>query len=290
MLENSWRRSARSSLWPATLAILLVSCGNSGGGINADLSSLLAKIDETIARRTAEFTLEVAQTLPVAGPNGVSILRTGAFDDELDIGSGSLRFEAESNEIGDALGATTFDFRFVEGTFWLFNPLGDPPAWAGYGAADFLLAAEGDPLLSINGDLFLRGLEGAILEATDHSVRADNSETWSVTLSADDFFPLVTTGGLQNRLASAGLDSTGISAPATIRINADGMVTSVQVGLNEWWTEATKVLLPEVRVASTMSAEFELGEFDKPIHVESPCAGADIRELPGSPTGYTCDP
>jgi hypothetical protein len=259
------------------------------GTADGDLSVLRDRIDETTARRTAVFALDVTQELPVPGPNGVTTTRTGAFDDDLLMGQGSLRFAAESVEVAELLGAGLFEYRLINDTYWFLNPLADPPSWGGYDVIEFANTVDGDPTLSMDGDLYILVVADAIIELTGYEQDADGSERWSVMIRADDLLPLVTTGGVQQRLLAGGFGSTGIAAAAEIFVDANGMVTGFETELDEWWQQAVTSLIPEPALEVTMRVRFELSDFDAPIEVVTPCSNPTEFKEPGFLDGLICD-
>lgn len=261
----------------------------SRGTADGDLSVLRDRIAETTARRTAGFELVVHQTLPVPKPNIVLTTRTGAFDDHLSIGQGSMLFESDSVEIAEQLGGELFEFRLIDDTYWFLNPLTDPPGWAGFNVVEFADAMGGDPTVSMDGDLYILAIADAIVDVTGYEQRADDSERWLVMVMADDLLPLMTTGGAQQRLLAGGFDSTGMATEAEILVDANGMVTGFYAELDEWWQQVVTSLVPEPASAVTMYTRLKLGDFDSPVAVEVPCTNPSELTEPGFPDGLTCD-
>jgi hypothetical protein len=263
-----------------------------GSEVTADVDTLRDRIDKTVARRTAAFALDVTQTLPAPEPNSVSTLRTGAFDDELLIGRGTLRFESASDEIAEVVGAGAFEFRLIDDTYWLLNALGEPPAWIGYDLFEFAGAAGGDPTLPMDGDLFILVVADAVIDVAGFLQGADRSETWSVIIRADDLLPLVATTGVQRRLLAAGFESTDLTAAAEIVVDPNGMVTGFESELDEWWQQVTATVLPvppELRESVTMRVRFELGDFDSLFEVAVPCANPVELDDPEPVRAVTCE-
>lgn len=256
---------------------------------DADLNVLQDRIAETTARRSAVFGLDVHQTLPVPGPNKALTTRTGAFDDRLLIGHGSVRFETESFELAEQLGAGLFEFRLIDDTYWFLNPLADPPGWGGFNVVEFADAVGGDPTVSMDGDLFILTVADAIIDVTGYELRADGSERWLVMVKADNLLPLVITGGVHQRLLAGGFDSTGITTEAEILVDANGMVTGFYAVLDEWWQQVVTWLVPDPASTVTMHARFKLGDFDSPVEVAIPCTNPSELKEPGFPDGLTCD-
>jgi len=262
--------------------------------VDSDLVALRGQIDQTVARRTAAFTLEVAQTLPTPGPNGATLIRRGVFDDQLLIGQGTVQFEAESDELAEELGAgfvgeAVFEFRLHDDVFWFLNPIVEPPTWLGFDVLEYATALGADPTLSMDGDLFILAVGDAVTEVTGYSEQADGSGVWSVTVEADDLLPLVTTGGVQQRIYLSGFESTGLDATAEIQVDGNGMVTAFGAELDDWWQQVVAWLFPELAQTVTMQIQFELDEFDLPIDVASPCEDPSVYREAGFPEGLTCE-
>ncbi len=257
----------------------------------ADKKELLNSIERTVARRTASYELKITQTLPVSGENGATTSRTGSFDDSTLTGRGTLRFAAESDEIARLLGEGEFEFRLVDDTYWLFNPIAEPSGWVGFDVFEYASAVGGDPTLSMDGDLFILVVGDALIEVVERELLSDGSVSWTVRIRADDLLPLVTTGGVQQRLSAAGFEgSTQIDSIAVVTVDPEDMVIAVDMDLDEWWDQVMATVLPEGPIDATMRVEFTLGMFDQSVEVLDPCPDPVEFSNPGAPDGLTCDP
>ncbi|MDH3299919.1 MAG: hypothetical protein OES24_05380 [Acidimicrobiia bacterium] len=261
-----------------------------GTGDAPDLERLHGAIDATVARNSARFLLDVTQTLPVTAPNQASMRRTGSFDDQEAAGTGTQVFIGELGALNDLPGyaGEELEYRLVDGTYWLLNPLSDPPSWVGYDLADFAQLTAGDPTVSINGDLYLATVGQAITSITDMVEFDDGSEGWAVRVTADDLLPLVVTAGVQQRLVADGLEPTDLEADVSLAVDPDGMVVGLIADLNEWWQAVIDQTDVSGNAPVGMVLQFQIGDFDVTVEADTPCADPEEFVEPDAPTALIC--
>ena len=254
------------------------------------LGELQAAIDATVGRKTAGFSLEVIQTLPVAAPNQAAMRRTGSFDDELQVGSGTQQFLGETSAPADLPGyaGEEIEHRLVSDVYWVSNPVVDPPSWVGYGLADFADLTESDPTLSINGDGYLLAISGAVTSVNDVVVFDDGSQGWSVQVTADELLPLVVSAGVQQRLAAAGLEPTELESTMSLAVDPEGMVVGLIGELDEWWQAVIEQTVGQTESPAGMVFQFQMGNFDAPVEVDAPCADPEDFIEADAPPAQVC--
>lgn len=262
----------------------------SSAGETQDVERLQSAIDATVARNSARFSLDVTQTLPVTGANQASMRRSGSFDDLEGVGTGTQVFLGQSGALTDLPGYTgeELEYRLVGGTYWLLNPLAEPPTWVGYDLAEFDQLTAGDPTVSINGDLYLLAVGDAVTSVTDVVVFDDGSEGWTVRVTADKLLPLVVTAGVQQRLAADGLEPTDLEANVSLAVDPEGMVVGLIADLNEWW----QAVIDQTNDAGDgpvgMILQFQIGDFDAAVETDSPCVDPEEFVEPNAPTALIC--
>ncbi len=261
-----------------------------GTGDVQDLERLQGAIDATVARNSASFSLDVTQTLPVSGPNQASMRRTGSFDDQNGVGTGTQVFIGQMGAFTDLPGyaGEELEYRLVQGTYWLLNPLSNPPTWVGYDLAEFDQLTEGDPTVSINGDLYLVTVGDAVTSVTDVVVFDDGSEGWTVRVTADALLPLVVTAGAQRRLAAGGLEPTDLEADVSLAVDPDGMVIGLIADLNEWWQAVIDQTSETSDASVGMVLQFQIGDFDASVETDTPCVDPEEFDEPDAPTALVC--
>lgn len=264
---------------------------DAGTGDPQELARLREAVEATIARGSARFSLDVTQTLPVAGPNQASMRRTGAFDDGLQIGSGTQQFLGRTGAFADLPGyaGEEIEHRLVDGTYWLLNPVSDPPSWIGYDVAAFADLGQSDPAVSVDGDIYLRTLGDALTSVTDVVEFDDGSQGWTVRAVADELLPLVVTGGVQNQLGAAGLQPTDLEATVSLAVDPDGMVVGFIADLNEWWQAVIDQTAGASDAPAGMVFQFQIGDFDAAVDVDTPCATPEEVVEPDTPPALICE-
>lgn len=259
-------------------------------GDTEELERLQGIIDATVARSSARFSLEVIQTLPVTGPNQTSMRRTGSFDDGQQQGTGTQQFLAEPGLATDLPAAgESFEHRVVDGTYWLSNPVSNPPSWVGYGLEAFSELAQGDPGLAVDGDLYLRTVGASVASINEVVVFDDGSEGWTVQVSADELLPLVVSAGVQQRLATAGLQPTDLESTVTLAVDPDGMVVGLIAELDEWWQAVIDQTIGSSEAPAGMVFQFQIGDFDSAVEVDTPCSDPEEVLEPDAPPALVCE-
>lgn len=251
--------------------------------------AVLDSIDATIALQRVSFTLDVTSTLPGSSSPAMNN-STGSFDDTTFAGVGTRSFSSEDPAIAANLGDDPFEFIVVDNIFWMLNPLGDPPAWAGFDLVEFGNAAGGSPLASVDVDGYLGVIAASTTEVVDAVERPGGGTTWIVSVRADDLLPVVSAGGAASRLAEMGAADSGLTAQLQLEANQDGHVVSITGDLDEWWSNAVS-LLPGAKVAPssdyTLHLDLELSQFEDPLNPEPPCDDPSQRLEEGQ-TIYVC--
>ncbi len=255
----------------------------------AQLEQLRAIIDETVARTSATFSLEVVQTLPVAGQNQAAMRRSGSFDDERLAGSGTLQFSGDGAAADSAASGDAFEQRIVDDTYWLLNPTSDPPSWIGYDLESAAELVEGDPTLAVDGDRYLLAVSDAATAVTDVVDFDDGSKGWTLRVAADELLPLVVTTGVQQRLTAAGLEPTGLESTVSLAVDPEGMVVGLIADLDDWWQATVEQTVGSGEAPAGMVVQLQIGNFDEPVDVESPCTDPEELLEPGAPPALTCE-
>jgi len=255
-----------------------------------DIQRLQDAIDATLERTTAGFRLDVTQTLPAVGAPTASMLRSGSFNADQQIGTGTQQFLGGAGAPADLPGyaGEEIEHRVIDDTYWLLDPVSDPPSWLGYDLVTFAELTEDSPILAVDGDLYLQTVSDAITSATDVVAFDDGSEGWTVQLVADDLLPLVVSTGVRQRLTAAGLQPTGIEATASIAVDPDGMVIGLIAELDEWWQAVVAQTIGETDSPAGMVLQFQLGEFDSVVEVTAPCANPEEIAEPGEAPALVC--
>lgn len=263
---------------------------DTGTGGSLDLEQLRAAIDATIARDTARFSMDVTQTLPVTGANQASMRRTGAFDDELRSGTGTQQFLGQTSDTADLPGyaGEELEYRLVDSTYWLLNPVSDPPAWIGYELTAFTELSAVDPTLAVDGDLYLRTVRDALTSVTDVVEFDDGSQGWAVQAAADDLLALVVTAGVQERLRAAGLEPTNLETTISLAVDPEGMVIGFIADLDEWWQAVIDQTVGATDSPAGMIFQFQISDFDATVEVETPCSAPEELLEPDAPPALIC--
>ncbi len=260
------------------------------GGDTESLERLQEIIDATVARNSARFSLEVVQTLPVTGPNQTSMRRTGSFDDDQQQGSGTQQFLGEPGLATDLpASGEAFEHRLVDGMYWLQNPVSIPPSWVGYDLEAFSELAQGDPSAAVDGDVYLLTVGASVTSITEVAVFDDGSEVWTVKVSADELLPLVVTARVRQRLANAGLQPTDLESTALLAVDPDGMVVGLIAELDEWWQAVVDQTIESSEAPAGMVLQFQIGDFDAVVEVETPCSDPEELLEPEAPPALVCE-
>jgi hypothetical protein len=258
------------------------------------LSDLSAVIAATVERPRSSFNSEVTMTLP---PSDLDIVvkRTGQFDDLDFVGVGTRSFETEQPDLRELWGEDPFEFRFLDDVLWMLNPLGEPPSWSGFDWLEFGDFAGGNPLGSIDGDLYLWLIESATTAVLSASPQSDGSEIWTIELRADDLVPLVAAGGPAENLLELGAGESGLRVTGQLTVVSDRLVSALSVSLNDWWSRAQRLYAESLPTGSLsreleleyfredehMQLEFRVESFDAPLAVTAPCEDATTRREGG---------
>ena len=264
---------------------------DAGTGGPPDLDQLREAIDATIARDTARFSMDVTQTLPVTGPNQASMRRTGSFDDGIRVGTGTQQFLGQTSAAADFPGyaGEEIEHRVVDGTYWLLNPVSDPPTWIGYELTALNELSAGDPTAAVDGDVYLRTVRDALTSVTDVVEFDDGSQGWAVQATADDLLPLVVTAGVQERLDGAGLEPTDLETTISLAVDPEGMVIGFIAELNEWWQAVIEQTVGATDSPAGMVFQFQMSDFDATVEVESPCSNPEELLEPDAPPALICE-
>ncbi len=233
------------------------------------------------------FELDVTLTLPGATAP-VTDRRSGRFDDDTFSGTGTRVFETSDAELRDLWGGEPFEFRFLDQTLWLYNPISEPPSWGGFDFYEFAEASGGNPLSTVDGDAYVDLIVAATTDVFGVESRADGGRTWSLHVAADDLVPVAVAGGPASRLVDLGAAETGFIAAAELEENAEGHLTRVWIDLSEWWSNAIE-LAGGGGDEESMIVELRLEPFDQPLLVEAPCA-TPSETVDSGLTMLVCDP
>lgn len=255
-----------------------------------DVAELRRLVTETVSRRSATFEAEIVIDM-VGGGDGATfrLLRAGSFDDESLEGIGTVRFEerAVDRSAFSAL-ADTFEFRLFDGTFWLFNPVPAEPGWLGFDFLEYAEALGGDPLSNMDGDTWIM-VVSELADTVAHVTLDDQTctSTWLLDVDGDALAPLVLTPAQLGRLVDR-VPDTGSTARVEVGVNGEGMVSSMQIDLDDWAAAADEPAEELGGEVVGMTVRFELGDFDMPVEVVSPCDATSPYEEPGFPSGVFC--
>lgn len=251
--------------------------------------TVIDSIDATIALQRMSFALDVTSTLPDSSSPAMNSA-TGSFDDTTLGGIGTRSFHSDDPAIAANWGENPFEFVVVDNILWMLNPLGDPPAWAGFDLVEFGNAAGGNPLASVDVDGYLGVIAEATTEVVDAVERPGGGTTWIVSVRADDLLPVVSAGGAASRLAEMGAADSGLTAQLQLEANQDGHIVSITGDLDEWWSNAVS-LLPGAKEAPnsdyTLRLDLKLSQFEVPLNPEPPCDDPS-QSLQEGQTVYIC--
>lgn len=239
------------------------------------IEELWAFAEETVALPRMSFELDVTSTLPGTDAP-VLARRTGSFDDDSFSGVGTRSFETSEAQLRELWGDEPFEFRFIGETFWMYNPLSDPPGWGGFDVVEFAEFAGGDPLGSVDGDAYLGLLVSATVEVLDVEQQADGSMNWLLRVRADDLVPMVAAGGPASRLIGLGAADSGLEVSVELVQAPEGYFSGFRFDMSEWWANALSLAGPSEGDES-MTVEFRLDPFDVPLSLEAPCESPATR-------------
>ena len=175
------------------------------------LADLQRVLNLTVSLPRMSFEMDVTSSLP-GSDKPVVARQTGSFDDNTLSGIGTRQFESEDSTISELLGVEAFEFRFIDRTVWIYNPLEDPPTWNGFDAFEFAEFSGAGPSNSMDSDSFLTLLVAATSEVVDVVAEDDGTNKWTLRVRADALLPIVATGGPASRMAQAGAGDSGLEA------------------------------------------------------------------------------
>ncbi len=236
----------------------------------ATLEELWLVVDRTIALPRMSFVLDVTMTLP-GSVSPVVARRTGGFDDETFSGAGTRSFHTDDPVLADVVGAEPFEFRFIGETLWMYNPLSDPAAWRGFDVFEFAELAGGNPLGSVDGDLFVGQVAAATTEVLGVDKQTDGSAVWLLTVRADDLVPVVAAAGPASRLIDAGAGQSGLVVELQMYQSSEGHFEGFTAQLDDWWSRAIALGIDSAESDQSMSVEFRSEVFSAPLVPEPPC-------------------
>jgi hypothetical protein len=200
--------------------------------------------------------------------------RSGSFDDITSTGTGTRSFQSDDPALASLWGEDPFEFIVVNETFWMLNPLAEPPNWAGFDLLELGKATGGDPLGSVDADGYLSLIAGATTEVVDVREGSAGASTWVLLARADDLVPLVAAGGPAARLVELGAADNGLIVELRLEQDPDGFISSVSGSMNEWWANALS-LMAEVDGTpggDTMQLDLRLERFESALQPRPPCA------------------
>lgn len=234
------------------------------------LEDLDEAFEVTVARARTSYEMEVVQTFG-PGPESVVQRVVGAFDDDTFEGVGTRQFVTDDPSFTDTLPSEPFEFRLDESTLWLYNTVADPPGWTGVDVVEFGEQLGGSPLGVMDGDGPLEAIRASIVGVADIASTDDGGEVWSVLVRADDLLPVVAGAGPASRIAQAGAADTGIESIALITVGTDGMIASITIEMDAWWSNALETVGADPPEGSSMFVELTFEEFAETLEVSAPC-------------------
>lgn len=221
------------------------------------------------------FELDVTTTLPGTDAP-VLARRTGSFDDDSFSGVGTRSFETGDAQLQELTGVEPAEFRFIGETFWMYNPLSEPPGWAGFDVLELAEFAGGDPLGSVDGDAHLGILFSATVEVLQIEQQTDGSINWLLRVRADELVPIVAAAGPASRMMGLGAADSGLEVSVELVQAAEGYFSGFRFDMSEWWTNAVS-LAGLSEGDESMTVEFRLDPFETPLSLDPPCESPETQ-------------
>lgn len=236
------------------------------------LQDLEDLIDTTVSAPRMSFTLAVTMSMP-GSSSPIVAHRTGSFDDSTFAGVGTRSFGTDDEALAELWGEEPFEFIVTDEVLWMYNPLAEPPEWAGFDLFEFAQFAGGDPLGSVDVDGYLSVIVGAATEIVEVLGDAGSGRTWVVRVRSDELVPLVAAAGPASRLVETGAAESGIMAELQIQQSPEGYVAAIRGDLSTWWTNALMTVddLQGLVGDETMEMDLQLEPFAPALQPDAPC-------------------
>ena len=248
--------------------------------VQRSLEDLDELIQRTIDLPVTTFDLTVESSLPGAFDTARATT-TGTFDDDTRTGQGTRVITSDDPAMHQVGFDDPFEFRVLTDTMWMYNPLGEPPRWAGFDIEQFE-ATGSSVYATVDGDLLLITFALAASDIVEVVQLPSGRSSWTIRMRADDLVTvLASSGGAAGRLVGAGADKTGILVDASLTEDEDGYVSGLTGSFDAWWTTAIGLAMGSTPDEQTLSLAFNIGPADEPPQPVPPCESPVARQDQG---------
>ena len=166
-------------------------------------------------------------------------------------------------------------YRLIDRVYWQRLPDGpDDYVWLGFPIDAFIAQSGVDPTVLFDGGTYVALLSGPQFSVTGQVAEIGSGWTrWQVEVGGDLAGPLSAGSGTVQHLFDAGYaGAPDLQLPATVEIDAEGLVRHIRVDVSDWWLRGYEDIgIPIDELAVVLSVGLSpLAEFETELPCDEP--------------------